>query len=219
MDTIQDRLRAAIKEAGLKPVDVARELDITPQAVNSWFATGAIGKDKLSKLAALTNRSTDWFIQGDTVPKAPNSDYIDVRFYEHAVLSAGHGANNDGHGAPRTVPVPRRLLPADVNPDDIVVVPVKGTSMSGEIEDGAYAFVHTRDKTRFKNGKIYAFNQGEDTLVKFFFNRVGGGILIKAKNEDEFPTQTVPPYDLGKLDVIGRVIASINRYWTGPGGG
>lgn len=173
------------------------------------------GMRKLATLFGITPSMLDW---GDGAPsteyKLPQeSEYHQLRFYEDARLSAGNGVNNNGHKPPKLMPVPKWMLPADIDPAGIVIVPVKGHSMTGELDDGALACVDTNDRTKFKNGKIYAYNQGDDTLVKYFYTRVGGGILIKAKNELDFPEQVVAPYDLHKLDVVGRVIAGLNRYW------
>lgn len=174
------------------------------------------GMRKLAALFGITPAMLDWGAPpAATVLTAaePSRDEYLIRYYPDVRLSAGHGAINGDHKAPRQMPVPKWMLPPDADPSFIVIVPVKGTSMTGELEDGALACVDTREKTKFRNGKIYAYNDGEETMVKYFFTRVGGGILIKAKNEIEFPEQVVPPHDLDKIDVVGRVIAALNRYW------
>jgi len=180
-----------------------------------WLGVSKPDDEGMAKLAALlgvTPAALDWG-DGDSTRTEQPDDHYQLPFYEHVRLSAGYGANNNGHPLPKLMPVPKWMLPPDVDPAHIVLVPVKGNSMSGELEDGAIAAVNTRDRTKFKSGKIYAYNQGDETLVKYFHTRIGGGILIKARNEDEFPPQTIAPYDLAQLDVVGRVVAALNRYW------
>lgn len=171
------------------------------------------GMQLMATLLGVSPSELDWGTKAERTYEDIDSDHHQIRFYKDVQLSAGHGVNNNGHKPPKLMPVPKWMLPNDVTASSIVIVAVKGQSMTGELEDGALVCVDTSDKTKFKNGKIYAYNDGEETSVKYFYTRVGGGILIKAKNEIEFPEQVIGPYDVHKLDVIGRVIAALNRYW------
>lgn len=66
--TISDRIRQALKDAKISQADIARELDVTPQAVNGWLTTGRIGKASLRELAKHTRKPLDYFLDETLAP-------------------------------------------------------------------------------------------------------------------------------------------------------
>jgi transcriptional regulator with XRE-family HTH domain len=59
----KDRFRTALKDAGLKQKDVAREADVTPQAVSGWARGEAMPESpNLQVISKLTGRSIDWLL-------------------------------------------------------------------------------------------------------------------------------------------------------------
>ena len=58
------RLDDAMKDAGVKPADLARECGVTPQAVYDWQKTGRIGKQHLMTICRVLNKPLEYFLVG-----------------------------------------------------------------------------------------------------------------------------------------------------------
>lgn len=71
------RVRAAIKASGADVSTIARECDITSQAVHGWMRTGRISKKHLPVLAKHTGQSVDYFI-GAAEMTAQEQDEVDL---------------------------------------------------------------------------------------------------------------------------------------------
>lgn len=56
------RLRAEIERKGLRPVDIARMMGESPQAVNGWLQTGRIHKLKFLRLCDILERPPRFFL-------------------------------------------------------------------------------------------------------------------------------------------------------------
>lgn len=61
---LAERLNDAIKDADIRPADVARECGVTPQAVHDWQTTGRIGKQHLMTLCRITKKPIEYFLVG-----------------------------------------------------------------------------------------------------------------------------------------------------------
>lgn len=59
---LTDRIRQALKDAGISHAEIARRLGVTPQAVNGWFRTGRISKSSLSGIAKETGVSLEYLL-------------------------------------------------------------------------------------------------------------------------------------------------------------
>lgn len=64
--TVIDRLEQLMQHKGISKADMARAVHVSPQAVNSWFRRGDIGKNSAIKLADYFNVSVAWLLgEGD----------------------------------------------------------------------------------------------------------------------------------------------------------
>ena len=61
---LAERLNDAMKDAEIRPADVARECGVTPQAVHDWQNTGRIGKQHLMTLCRITKKPIEYFLVG-----------------------------------------------------------------------------------------------------------------------------------------------------------
>ncbi len=210
------RVQQFAEPAGVDTAAIRKHLNVTPEmARRYWLGISKPEDEKMRLLAELLNTTPaelDWgeYPKGGATPtrfdiNEPLTGYHMLRWYEDVRLSAGHGTHNTGHKAPELVPIPKWMLPADIDPADIVVVQVKGDSMRGKLDDGDYAFVNTRDK-KFRDGKVYAYNHGDSTKVKYFHTRIGGGLLIRSEYREKYPDEVVAPYDMDAMDIVGRVL-------------
>lgn len=62
--TVADKLRLALREAGVTQTQVAQYCGVTKQAVQGWIKTGRIDKQRLPKLAEITGRPLSWWLDG-----------------------------------------------------------------------------------------------------------------------------------------------------------
>lgn len=56
------RLRADLKRSGLRPIDLASKVGMSPQAVNGWLKTGRIAKHQLVLVAGVFGRPVIHYI-------------------------------------------------------------------------------------------------------------------------------------------------------------
>jgi phage repressor protein C with HTH and peptisase S24 domain len=59
-----DLIKKALDESGISQAEIARRLDVTPQAVNGWIRTGTISKKKLAQLARETGSNLEGLMLG-----------------------------------------------------------------------------------------------------------------------------------------------------------
>lgn len=76
-DTIHTRLKRLLDETGTKQIDLAREIEVSPQAVNAWLGRGRPvipDQENLRKIAAFFNTTVDYLLGGELgIPSHRNS--------------------------------------------------------------------------------------------------------------------------------------------------
>lgn len=70
---VMAQLLAKMKAAGVRKVDLARECEVSEQAVSQWFKTGRIDKRNLAVAARLSGTTVDELIMGRPAPE-PTDD-------------------------------------------------------------------------------------------------------------------------------------------------
>jgi len=72
------RIRRAMDEhqPPIKPSELAVVFGITPQAVSSWLATGRIDKGRLTKLAVITGKPLQFFLDSEFSAQQPLTAYL-----------------------------------------------------------------------------------------------------------------------------------------------
>ena len=63
-NTVQGRLLMLMQMRGLNKSDLAKIAGVKPQAVTHWFNRGEVGKASAVKIAAETDVSVDWILEG-----------------------------------------------------------------------------------------------------------------------------------------------------------
>lgn len=127
-------------------------------------------------------------------------DYIDT--YSVASAAAGAGAYNEGHEE-----FYRRVSACDIPERFDAQIDITGDSMEPTIPDGAVAFVEFTLGDPPKDGEIYVFQRGEDTMIKRGFFEQDKWIL-RSDNPDHADI-TVTESD--SVRIIGRLVD-----WTMP---
>ena len=82
-------------------------------------------------------------------------------------------------------------------------------SMLPTIQDGDTIFVD-ENRTRIKDGKIFAIEHGGLFYCKRLYNLPNGGVRVVSDNSDEFPEYTLTREQMTDFKVIGWVY-SISR--------
>ena len=59
------KLDTVIRESKIKQTDIATACGVTKQAVQGWLKTGRIDKSHLPKLADISGRSLNWWLEDD----------------------------------------------------------------------------------------------------------------------------------------------------------
>jgi phage repressor protein C with HTH and peptisase S24 domain len=128
-----------------------------------------------------------------------------------ARAAAGHSAMNDETEVKSAFPVPATMVQAmGVNADLLRLLEAKGDSMIPDINDGDRLIIYIGDE-QLRDGKIYALNFGDDTLVKQLQLEPDGGLTLVSKNPS-FPPRKIDKSDRSRLSIAGRVMGSIKRF-------
>lgn len=127
--SIANRMEKALEHAGLTKAELARRLEVTPQAVNGWFKTGTISKPKLVQFAVATGVTLEWLM---TEP-GPGDEDAEIGWV--ALGAIGRGA---------TLAEATRVMD-DARSADLYVgsatirdIPVVGHAIANPIEDGYF---------------------------------------------------------------------------------
>ncbi|MCX7366800.1 MAG: S24 family peptidase [Alphaproteobacteria bacterium] len=126
--------------------------------------------------------------------------------------AAGHSAHNDERPEVKSVfPVPLSMIQAmGVAPELLRLWEATGDSMLPDIADGDRLIVYIGEEA-LRDGKIYALNVGDDTLVKQLQLEPDGGLTLVSKNPS-FPPRKIGKADRSRLLIAGRVMGAIKRF-------
>lgn len=129
-----------------------------------------------------------------------------------ARAAAGHSAVNIEPEMKSAFPVPANMVQAmGVDPSLLRLLEAKGDSMVPDIHDGDRLIVYIGEE-QLRDGKIYAFNVGDDTLVKQLQLEPDGGLTLVSKNPT-FPPRKIGKSERSRLSIAGRVMGSIKRFF------
>jgi phage repressor protein C with HTH and peptisase S24 domain len=97
-----------------------------------------------------------------------------------------------------------------LNPKKLFRFRVRGTSMEPLIKDGSWILVEM-GYTNVCDGNLYLLRYGDQVSVKFLFKRYDHGLIVRSFNPSE-PDVVVPATDLEHVEVLGRVVETINMW-------
>jgi len=127
--------------------------------------------------------------------------------------SAGNGAVNEPAAEYKVgglALMPEWLAARRLNPSNLAVITVKGSSMEGVLNHGNQVLVDQSD-TQPRSGFIYVLRQGDELLVKFCQLLPGGVLRVSSANSNYAPYDV----DLAKsadVAIVGRVVASMHDW-------
>jgi len=169
-----ERMRAAI---GTKTdSELARELDITPQALSNFKKKGEIPTDLVIKFADKYKLSVDWFITGEG-PKErlasevargskvlDNDDYVYVPQVS-GKISAGGGLVSENHIEMR-IAFRKAWITKRGDPENMALIKVSGDSMEPTLQAGDLVLVDHGRNYLDPHGGIYAIALDDTIMIK-----------------------------------------------------
>lgn len=225
------RLRDALRAKGLKPADLAKAANESPQNINNWMKRG-VPSTKGQKIARVLGVSADAisnidFDEGkekldslvqETALRYGSSDVLDLGVYMIPQLdinvSLGHGNNVDSvNSIIDKWPIEKRLLyKLGIAPENAILVRCEGDSMHDTISDGDLVVIDKSLSQPPWDG-VYAIQSDAGIRIKRINIRLDSivEVISDNPNKDRYPTETYGPDIADELiHVLGRVV---RKYW------
>lgn len=230
MPTIPERIQAALDHKGVSWSKAATSIGLSAQAATKW-KKGQIGKETLEDLAKFLGVSYAWLATGEghmhqITPEKINGyskvedwdsstplgkDEVEIPYYKDLAFACGHGRDCVAYDDEwRRLRFSRMTLnKLGVYKDKTFAATTNDDSMLPTIQDGDTIFVD-ENRTRIKDGKIFAIEHGGLFYCKRLYNLPNGGVRVVSDNSDEFPEYTLTREQMTDFRVIGWVY-SISR--------
>lgn len=222
MTSLADRLRAAMQDAEINQKQLADAVGVKPPSVNGWLSSKAkfLRGENLLKAARTLGVSQDWLATGRGSMKPDDSDFMPISTsetppgYVRFPLLDGFVAAGDGGYVPDYPEVVNHVDVAELwakqnlhaPTSAIRVITARGDSMVGDVNDGDVLFVDSRVQ-HFEADAVYVMNWQGRPLVKRLQLRRDGTLVIRSSNPAYEP-EIVPPGEIDRLHISGRVLAA-----------
>lgn len=133
-----------------------------------------------------------------------NGDEFEAPYFEDIVFSGGNGYINFDNYNDKKIKYSKFLAKrAGATIGKIICTLFKGDSMEELIRDGSIISIDT-SKNKVIEGKIYAFQHGELSRVKYLIPRPDGGLIIRSHNS-KYKDEIIPPEETNDIKIIGWV--------------
>lgn len=187
MNDISIRIKKKRKLLGLTQAQLAKALDVRPQAVSGWERGLSSPKGKqLSSLSGVFNVTKAWILYGtDELTNSENSVcdlIVKVPLYEHVKAGAGNGFENHSELTKEIYPVPTEIIENQENKESIFCIKANGNSMEPAFYDGAILAVNGSRKD-IVDGRIYVFRINSRLRVKAIKETHSGLVLISYNSD------------------------------------
>lgn len=204
---------------GLSQTTVATEFEMTQGGVSNYLnGHTALNAAAASKFAKRLGVSVEDFAPMKVLrelAKISNGlsedagEYFVVKHFQ-TKLSAGAGASEGGDQKAPLVFRRDWAASEGLDPNELIVVGIKGDSMSPQLVDGDSVLVRT-DVKNIIDGLIYAINEGDEQRVKRIFRPRKNEVLLTSDNGAGNPPELLKLGDLDEFSVIGQVWTRIGR--------
>lgn len=212
MDTIANRLRAALELRGMKQAELVELTGIGKSSISTYLRGSYIPKQKnIYKMAKALNVNEAWLMGEDVDPTRQNaysepSDISLVTIHYAGPVAAHFNATPDDAYEQRTIPaewIGRR------RPEDFFLATVSGDSMYPQFQDGDDILcLRCSDMEVPGRIGIMLLGDGEATVKRINY-KPGEDWLELVPINPEFKPKRVEGSDLEKCRVVGRVIKVI----------
>lgn len=139
------------------------------------------------------------------------ADFIFVPELE-AHAAAGLGLMNQDYPPVKAIhPIPRIMFAnMKIDPARLWILQAKGTSMEPDIRDGDFMVILTGEE-EIRDGNIYVFSIGDDTMVKQVQLEPDGSLQLISKNA-AFAPRHVSAEAREQLHFAGRLVVTMKRF-------
>lgn len=217
MNTLADRLTAAITKAGITKAELARRVGISAPSVNGWFTGKAkfLRGENLLAAAKALDVDQDWLASGkgsmrrQAVGEAPPAQYLDaaaispretpspyvrVQQLDAEAGMGGELVNDDNPEVVRAMDFTPAYIRGLVGflppPGRLVLITGRGDSMIPVIQPGDVVMVDT-GTTAYDGDGIYLINTGGGHQIKALQHR-GDAIYVVSANAGLYPAFPLP---------------------------
>lgn len=218
-----------LKSKGISQVQVASDLDISPQAITNWKKKGKIGKEGLLYLSENSGLSASYIQGAAALGAIPRNPRVNIEYnagesggaYETSpfvsvpmVESFYHGGNGDGlehQDEPtflKSLSFRRDWLEyMGFDITQLKVAMVHGQSMEPTLNEADVILVDKRqsDISTIENGAIYALVFKGKPLVKRVYKQELGGVALESDNKS-FKDMDFSEEETKEIEFIGRVV-------------
>lgn len=212
MDTIANRLRAALELRGMKQAELVELTGIGKSSISTYLRGSYIPKQKnIYKMAKALNVNEAW-LMGEDVDLARQNAYSEpsdsslVTIHYAGPVAAHFDATPDDAYEQRTIPaewIGRR------RPEDFFLATVSGDSMYPQFQDGD-EILCLRCSDMGISGRIgIMLLGGDEATVKRIEYKPGEDWIDLIPINPEFKSRRIEGVDLEQCRVVGRVIKVI----------
>lgn len=191
------------KERKLSQSRLARDLQVTQQAVGKWeTGKSTPDSDTLRKIAEYFGTSVDFLLGVNKTIKNAVSFAPDFAIPIIGTVKAGYNsfAFNDDYGVEY----------ANVrDPENYFYLIVKGDSMEPRIKDGDLALVHKQNTLNDGDLGVIVYGDNEGTLKRFV--KKGDMIILQPFNP-EYEAKVITGEDLNNVYIAGKVVETKTKW-------
>lgn len=191
------------KERKLSQSRLARDLQVTQQAVGKWeTGKSTPDSDTLRKTAEYFGTSVDFLLGVNKTIKNAVSFAPDFAIPIIGTVKAGYNsfAFNDDYGVEY----------ANVrDPENYFYLIVKGDSMEPRIKDGDLALVHKQNTLNDGDLGVIVYGDNEGTLKRFV--KKGEMIILQPFNP-EYEAKVITGEDLNNVYIAGKVVETKTKW-------
>lgn len=226
MNDIAKNIKKAREAAGLNQSELARLLDISPQAVQKWEAGETLPRGRrMEQLCRVLNVSVGELMDGNVSssglrlvsdrPGVPSIGKTVVVPRLDVTGSMGHGsAQPDGY----MDIIERMSVSADwvrqslnvSNPNNLAIITGRGDSMESTFTDGDLLLVD-RGVNDLKMDAVYVMSIEGDLYIKRI-QRQPGGVVVMISDNPRYAPIEIKPSELEGFRVLARVLLVWNAH-------
>lgn len=226
MKDIGERIAAARETARLNQSELARQMGVSPQAVQKWEAGETVPRgQRIERLASALGVTVSYLMSGTGADAGLRlvSDRSDVVPMGKTVViprldvsgSMGGGlAQQEGY----MDIIERMTVSADwlrqsvnaTNSSNLAIITGRGDSMESTFSDGDLLLVD-RGVTDLKMDAVYVMAIDDELYIKRVQRQPGGSVMLISDNQRYQPI-VIRPDDIGSFIVMARVLLTWNAH-------
>ena len=225
----KNRIEQVLAENGWNRSELARQIDISPQAVQQWLKPNRTGKitspqgDNLTNLAKVTGYPEHWFSMSDDdaaryTSNKPTShqnyrDSVSVTLFD-VKAAAGHNGfiNNDYPEVIKEITIAQDHVVdiigrKSINGINLINVPTD--SMEPTIGKGDVAFVDTNCNAYDGEGVYIFIDEYGALFIKRLMRAPGNIMMILSDNNSKYPPFEVPFDKFSEYQVLAKFVKAL----------